>query len=759
MLSALVRRLLTPQARLVSRSRERARLRLEALEERAVPATVTWINPSSGNWADGSNWSTGHAPGSSDDVVIDQPGVTVTHSSGNDTVHSLVEGSSSDIDLTGGSLAFTTTFTVNGTLEVDGGNLNLTNKTLDGTGVVQNTPASTWSLPHTTFTPGLDNQGTLVVTSGTELKGDFLNEAGATLHVIGDATGTFHFEILWEDRGMTNDGTIELDATQPSVISSINTGAGVLVNQADGTIHSVVGAGGTRTIDGQLFNLGTVLTDGPLVVNMSNGDSINEGTFTLGGGDLSFSGPGSSVGFSNDGSITVPAGRTFAVANNGVRFFESSAASITGNGTFLLGRVAATIEGDFATNGLTLRFENSTNWTASGTLTVSPGDTLVLYRGPVIHTPLENAGTILVQGVDAQITSNFVSDTGSTIRVSGDPANFGSSLILSNDFDNHGLIEFTSSGGAYGAGLTVGSNANPGALLNDTDGTISALPGTGGGRTINANVNNQGAISVAANTTLTIFYGGLTNLSNGTLTGGTYDLSGTLAMFNGAVTTNAANLILDGAGWGFTDMTHSRSGLAGLQRNTVAGALTVTNGATLPLGPAPITPAFSNAGYLEIDGTGHVTVNGTWAQTDGLTWLGGGRLTASTISVQGGSVIGNGTLDGNVTNAGQIVAGFAGAPGVMRITGNFTQTSGGDLYLEIGGTNPGTDFGQFVVGGTATLDGVLSVTLINGYTPPGGTAFQVLTAHAVTGAFALLDLDAVLFTPAYHSGDVTLTAN
>src|SRR5262245_32257288 len=58
------------------------RLRVEELEDRLVPATVTWINPAGGDWNTAVNWSTGAVPGPSDDVIIDLPGqntFTVTH--------------------------------------------------------------------------------------------------------------------------------------------------------------------------------------------------------------------------------------------------------------------------------------------------------------------------------------------------------------------------------------------------------------------------------------------------------------------------------------------------------------------------------------------------------------------------------------------------------------------------------------------------------------------------------------------------------
>jgi hypothetical protein len=62
------------------------------------------------------------------------------------------------------------------------------------------------------------------------------------------------------------------------------------------------------------------------------------------------------------------------------------------------------------------------------------------------------------------------------------------------------------------------------------------------------------------------------------------------------------------------------------------------------------------------------------------------------------------------------------------------------------------------IGGTATLDGTLTVVLINGYTPPSGTSYRVLTFGAVNGTFATLDGDGPLFTPTYNSGDLTLVA-
>src|SRR5262245_55420417 len=53
---------------------------VECLEDRMVPATLRFINPAGGDWDTPTNWDEGRIPGMNDDVVIDLPGIAVTHS-------------------------------------------------------------------------------------------------------------------------------------------------------------------------------------------------------------------------------------------------------------------------------------------------------------------------------------------------------------------------------------------------------------------------------------------------------------------------------------------------------------------------------------------------------------------------------------------------------------------------------------------------------------------------------------------------------
>jgi hypothetical protein len=97
-------------------------LRLEAFESRVLPATVFWTNPAGGDWSIPANWSTGQLPGATDDVVIDVPGnVTVTHSMGADTIHSLT--AHDNLAVTGGSLGLLTSSRIYNTLSLAGGTL------------------------------------------------------------------------------------------------------------------------------------------------------------------------------------------------------------------------------------------------------------------------------------------------------------------------------------------------------------------------------------------------------------------------------------------------------------------------------------------------------------------------------------------------------------------------------------------------------------------------------------------------------------
>src|SRR5262249_37894324 len=102
--------------------RGRFRPGLELLEPRTLLTTLPWINPSSGDWDTPGNWDAGRVPNSSDDVVINTAGITVSHSSSvADSVKSLT--SQAALTLAAGSLSITNPSSINNNFTLSGGTL------------------------------------------------------------------------------------------------------------------------------------------------------------------------------------------------------------------------------------------------------------------------------------------------------------------------------------------------------------------------------------------------------------------------------------------------------------------------------------------------------------------------------------------------------------------------------------------------------------------------------------------------------------
>jgi Ca2+-binding RTX toxin-like protein len=110
----------------------------------------------------------------------------------------------------------------------------------------------------------------------------------------------------------------------------------------------------------------------------------------------------------------------------------------------------------------------------------------------------------------------------------------------------------------------------------------------------------------------------------------------------------------------------------------------------------------------------------------------------------GAMLTGSGRIAGNVNNAGLVLPGSS--PGTLTITGNFTQTAGGILRVELGGRSAGL-FDQLRVLGTVTLGGSLEAAFVNGFVSASGDRFVVVDndmADAVTGIFASLPEGSIL---------------
>jgi T5SS/PEP-CTERM-associated repeat protein len=150
---------------------------------------------------------------------------------------------------------------------------------------------------------------------------------------------------------------------------------------------------------------------------------------------------------------------------------------------------------------------------------------------------------------------------------------------------------------------------------------------------------------------------------------------------------------------------------------------------------------------VDTDGIGMVTVTGagsTWTNTGDvfvggpgsgtLTISNGGTVSVSILHVQPtGIVKGDGNISGTVSNSGSVAPG--NSPGTLQINGAYSQTSTGKLQIELAGTTPGTSYDQLLVSGAASLAGTLEVSLVGGFKPATGNAFDVMVAGSRGGTF------------------------
>ena len=140
-------------------------------------------------------------------------------------------------------------------------------------------------------------------------------------------------------------------------------------------------------------------------------------------------------------------------------------------------------------------------------------------------------------------------------------------------------------------------------------------------------------------------------------------------------------------------------------------------------------------GTLDLTGantyTGNTNVNGGVLKVDG-------SITSNTFVNHHSTLAGTGTIHGNVTNNdfGTVRPGGApGAPGVLTVVHNYTQTQFAALMIQIAGTST-SQFSVLDVLGNANLNGNLDPVLLNGFVPTIGDSFTFLNYASFTGEFS-----------------------
>ncbi len=270
------------------------------------------------------------------DLVITQTGVspsfsnqgTVSVASGR--VMSVTAGTFANSGSLGGagSLSLNAlTANLNTLLTLNFVGVSVTTTTLNVPQGLTNGSGTALTLNNVTVNGALTNQGVLIARGNVTLNGALINQTGSTVRVLGASGGSANLII----GPVTNHGALEL-TTQDANFQSTLSGSGTLTNVAGSTFRVLPGTGGERHLQAAMVNQGTMTVDYSLYLDNGTKNQLNDvgGTISLTTGDivLSQSGAGS---FTNRGSLSVGAGRTFAI--QGGAFLNDIAGTLLGSGT------------------------------------------------------------------------------------------------------------------------------------------------------------------------------------------------------------------------------------------------------------------------------------------------------------------------------------------------------------------------------------------------------------------------------------------
>ena len=364
------------------------------------------------------------------------------------------------------------------------------------------------------------------------------------------------------------------------------------------------------------------------------------------------------------------------------------------------------------------------NALAKSTLNLTSGDVGVLQFHPSISTAtiggLTGSRDLSIQTTSATPIALSVGNNDSNQTYAG--AFSGSGSLIKT-----GSGTLTLSGGAVNT-FTGGTIVDQGTLVlnRGVDGAMYDYGVAVGNLTINAGATVQvQQYSQIKNSASVVINGGTLDFA-----GPIIDSVGSLSIENGSVTSVGGT-----GGIGFTSVdaitskgTSSISSLRVIPQvasgdfhvDVINGVLTIPSGLE-----------GSSAGQrLRKTGLGELRFPvGSWSRHDNGSQIDAGKLTidglhSSSVTVNsGGTLSGNGTIDGDVSGPGRVAPGDS--PGILTINGNYTQAPTSTLEIEVGALTPGqgpvgnpnAGHDQVRVGGVATLDGRYDFPIINGFVP------------------------------------------
>ncbi|MGA2621981.1 MAG: malectin domain-containing carbohydrate-binding protein [Thermoguttaceae bacterium] len=243
----------------------RRKLGFETLEDRRLLSIIHYNGGPSGtgtSWQNPANWVGGVLPGPADDVVINAAsGITIVHSSGNNSIKSLV--SANALALSGGALIVANTFEVDNTFTINGG-----------------------TLSHATILPGSGGQAVKFTNSGGTLDGvtaasdlDLASNNGVSVHIVngltlnnstvrlGNAAGSTYGGLYFDGaQTLGGTGAVVFGKSGSNFLDTYNTqnnnpSAGTLTIGAGITVRGSAGNISNAYYSAGVVNQGTIAAD------------------------------------------------------------------------------------------------------------------------------------------------------------------------------------------------------------------------------------------------------------------------------------------------------------------------------------------------------------------------------------------------------------------------------------------------------------------------------------------------------------------
>ncbi len=565
-------------------------------------------------------------------------------------------------------------------------------------------------------------------------------------------------------------GNVTVDANQT-----------VTITQAGTATFGASGAGGlVRTFD---IGSGALLTwKSQTITANSTAGLIKNGTGTL---DL-----GALTSTTMSGGFTLNAGKLITTGDKaeGTGALTLNGGTLESTGTRAFTPTSITVGGDFALSGT-----GNANWDAATTIALGASTRTITnsttsgsrqFRGLISGS--SGAGLTFAGSGAAQI---FIGNTGNTFD--GPVAITGGEVVFKDNGSFGNTSSITIDGGRLTmADMDTGGNTSPlttatiasgrNIFVGATAGTSISIQSATGVTTYNGVIADKasttGAWAKQGAGTLKLggvsTYTGATAINNGTLqitTGNDRLPTGTVVSLGQSASANLGTLDLNGLNQQIAGLNSTAGTNATATNNTVtsAGAATLTLGGsgTYSYGDGTNGNSGVITGAISVikQGSGTQTLGDTNPYTGTTTVTGGtllvsGSLTgsitsAATVSNNGSTLGGSGTV-GNVTvNTGAALQGGDGiaATGTLTSAGNISLTDGSQIKLTLGASAAHSSLTR--TGGTWSFDSDQAFTftllgaqvgtydnlisgLIGSETGLGSIGSWVITNPGVTGTFS-----------------------